>query len=356
MMTLESFWQRHARYLLPLGTAYDMAMRIRSTSYACGVLSSRRSPLPVVSVGNLTLGGSGKTPLTMWLAEKLVEKGFRPGIVSRGYARKTHPHEVVIVSDGHTLRAQPHEAGDEPYMMAYYLPHIPIAVCKDRLRAIETLAQATHIDCVILDDGFQHLRLSRDFDLVIVDSRVMREHVFPAGYLRESPKALARASAFAVVLDEDQDGDTFLSWIRSRWPKIPSFPMHFSPAYLEDLGTHSRMPLSSLQGKRVFAFAGIANPERFFRSLTELGSSVVPCPLPDHYHYDDAAVSAFVSQARRFHCDALVTTAKDAVKLLPYAPTKELPLWVLHQTVEIDCSDHLLDAICHALRTRPTES
>ncbi|MGB9691730.1 MAG: tetraacyldisaccharide 4'-kinase [Candidatus Sumerlaeaceae bacterium] len=344
MSRLEKSWQRYARWLMPLGSAYAAAMRLRASAFRRGILQQRRASLPVVSVGNLHLGGSGKTPVVEWLARALTQKGYRPAIVSRGYGRRTAPHQLVVVSDGYALQASPEAGGDEPVMLAKALPAVPIVVCGDRYRAALFVAEHTRADCIILDDGFQHLALARDFDLVLLDASICHQRVFPAGYLREPLSALSRADAFVLPATAQNEKD-FLNWLERTLPERPQFWMQAAAQQIECPSTGEIVPPTQLAGTRVLGFAGIAAPQRFFDTLRKLGLDVVEQAFEDHACYTRQQLAGLIEQARCLGCAALITTAKDAVKIPPEMMSGQLPLYVLRLSVDIEPKDELLKAI-----------
>lgn len=183
--------------LLPAAGVYGLASSLRRQLYTAGWLERRKAPVPVICIGNLSLGGTGKTPMVAYTVRALQELGRKPGVASRGYKRKTPPRELVCVSQGAGILANPDQAGDEPVLLAHMLPQTPVAVCADRFQASEFLANECQCDCVVLDDGFQHLRLFRDADIVLIDAtaELSRMRLFPAGTLRETTAQLIRATA-----------------------------------------------------------------------------------------------------------------------------------------------------------------
>ncbi len=348
MNRLEQSWRRWGFLLAPLGTVYGAAMKIRAASYARNCLSRRRSPLPVVSVGNLVLGGSGKTPIVAWLARALQREGFRPAIVSRGYGRQTPPQQLVIVSDGQRQRASADEGGDEPVMLARALPGVPVVVCSERWQACETLAHEQWADVVILDDGFQHLALHRDVDLVLVDGRILTERLFPAGALREPLTALRRAHALLAPSHETARQELKDALARIH-PNAPLYGFRSSLVALELLNEQRTAPVEFLRAKKVLAFAGIARPERFFDALRALGTEVIARALPDHVTYSAELFEELQREARAAGAEALVTTAKDAVKLHESACAAAMPLVVAHQGVEVEGADDLVALVLEAI-------
>lgn len=348
MTRLERWWRRWRSWLAPAGVMYAAAAEARAAAYQSGFLVPRRSPLPVVSVGNLRLGGSGKTPFVGWLAAKLLECGRHPAIVSRGYRRTTPAHQLVVVSDATTgPLVSPAEGGDEPVMLAHALPGVPVIVCADRWQACCYLAHRGLADTVVLDDGFQHLRLARDCDLVLVDAALAHERVFPAGELRESLRALHRADALIATGTPEPDA---VAWLSRSWPDKPVFTMSLVPRALVSWPAGATFPLERLRGQRVLAFAGIAAPDRFFASLRQMGAEIVPLAFADHARYDAARWREILELARSKSCSAIVTTAKDAVKLPPECG-EALPnnVYVLDLEVVIPEQERLLQFVLHAL-------
>ncbi|HUF48554.1 MAG TPA: tetraacyldisaccharide 4'-kinase [Vicinamibacterales bacterium] len=271
---------------------------------------------PVVSVGNLTAGGRGKTPVVEHLARLLVDAGERPAILSRGYGRREAAPGAVVVSDGTTIRASVDEAGDEPLMLAQALPGVRVVVCDDR-RTAGALAE-THLGATVhlLDDGFQHLVLFRDVDLVLVAPEDLTDRRFPFGRLRESPRALADADAILKtpgVFPADAGKDAGGLWFSVT--RTLEAPAAAGP---------------------VVAVAGIARPERFFDDLSRTGWTVVErIAFGDHHRYRARDVSRIADAVRRTGAVAVVTTAKDAVRL-PARDAFPAPLVVARLTASVE--------------------
>lgn len=227
-----------------------------------GILKSRKLPVPVISVGNLTLGGTGKTPTVLWVAETLARHGKKPAILSRGYGSEA-PDEINVVSDGRTLLMDPVSAGDEPAMMAQRLPQVPILTGVVRYRAGLHALEKLDVDCFVLDDGFQHLPLARDLNLLLLDHKQPfgNGNVFPAGELREPLTALDRAQ-FVVVT---RSGSVIPNEITQTAGNRPLARTAFVPAGLVVNGQKEVEPLTALAGKSVAAFCGIGQPEDFLK-------------------------------------------------------------------------------------------
>ncbi|MFP4561538.1 MAG: tetraacyldisaccharide 4'-kinase [Thiohalorhabdus sp.] len=281
--------------LRPLGGLYGAAMRIRRGLYRRGWRRPDPVPVPVVVVGNLTVGGTGKTPLVIALVEHLLARGRRPAVVSRGYGRRDGAVRVVSDGQGRTLPVG--LCGDEPALMADRLP-VPVVVGADRSEAVRAAARLG-ADCVVADDGFQRLSLPRHRSFVVVDAHrgLGNGRCLPAGPLREPASALADADA--VVLHGEGEGAGPREDLR----------MTLSPQGLRGVREPgARESLDWLRGRRVHALAGIGDPMRFFATLRTLGAEVVPYPFPDHHSYQPGEVGLEGGEA-------LVTTEKDAVKL-----------------------------------------
>lgn len=284
--------------LAPLGHLYCAAMALRRWLYRQGWLPTARVPVPVVVVGNLTVGGTGKTPLTIALVERLQADGWRPAVVSRGYVPGAgSPKAPRVVSDGGGRRLGPAECGDEPALLADRL-NVPVVVGADRAAAVRRAA-ALGADCAVADDGFQRLSLPRRVAFLVVDGArgFGNGRCLPAGPLREPVSAVAEASA-VVVNGEGEPGVS------------ADLRMQLRPSYLRGIQNPKiHRPCQWLVGRHVAAVAGIGDPGRFFTTLRGLGAEVTERPFPDHYAYTEVDAGAWQGTGD------LVTTEKDAVKL-----------------------------------------
>jgi tetraacyldisaccharide 4'-kinase len=263
---------------------------------------------PVISVGNLSVGGRGKTPTVAHLARILVEAGERPAILTRGYARARTEDGVVVVSDGVHLLADVDRSGDEPLMLAKTLPGSAVLVCDHRALAGALAERALGATIHLLDDGFQHLQLARDLDIVIVTAEDLDDRPVPFGRLREPVAALAHADAIVV------DGSTVAP---AAFGSTPTFALRRALGALAPLEPDRSWPESR---GRVVAVAGIARPERFFRALAEAGWTVAESvSFPDHHRYSARDLTGIAHIATRAGAPVL-TTAKDAMRLLAMRP------------------------------------
>ncbi|MBI1175308.1 MAG: tetraacyldisaccharide 4'-kinase [Sideroxydans sp.] len=322
---LQRYWYRITPLhliLLPLSLLFHLLAAMRRMLYRSGLLPSRKLPVPVIVVGNISVGGSGKTPLTLWLAQQLIENGWHPGIISRGYNHNqpspASPQAVYATSD-------PAEAGDEPLLMAQR-KLCPVWIGRDRAAAGLALLQA-HPECDVLlsDDGLQHYRLRRNVEIAVVDGirRFGNGLLLPAGPLREPPSRLSTVDAVVThgggpapgEFSMQLHGDIFYNLLN---PETTARPVDFD-------------------GARIHAIAGIGHPERFFGHLHNLGIRAQTHAFPDHHRYSPSDL-AFAD------ADAILMTEKDAVKCAAFASEK---CWVLRVDAQADPSlfQHLLEKI-----------
>jgi len=298
-----------------LSLSYRLILAIRSLCYRLGVIRVKRLPRPVISVGNITLGGTGKTPTVLFLARLLQGMGKRVCVLTRGYGGRREG-EVAVVSDGTTILLTPEECGDEPWLLAWSLPGLAVVMGSDRYRAGMLALKTVSPDLFILDDGFQHRRLHRDLNILLVDGQdpFGTGRLFPAGDLREPVGEASRAD-LVMVTRSGRVLPPLPPFLGSR-SVIPSVH-HLVGQSL--LGDHEIHPFSELEGKRGIAFAGIASPDRFFAMLEECGVQLcATVTFPDHTPYGVDELAALGSLKGEKRADFLITTAKDAVKLLPY--------------------------------------
>jgi len=320
---------------------YGVVVWIRALCYRHGLFKTRQFPCRVLSVGNITLGGTGKTPLVAALARELSHRGMKVGILSRGY-KGTKERKGGMVSDGAQIYLAPSEGGDEPCMLATMVSGVPVLVGKKRyemgLHALERFG----LDCLILDDGFQHRRIKRDVDIVLVDSRrgFGNGRLFPRGPLREPLSCLRRASLIVLTKAEpSQSLDELEGVLRSHAPATPLYHSRYKPRALVEGISGKTVSPQFLQGKKVLAFAGIVDPEYFVYLLKGLGAEVVQAiHFPDHYRYTPKDVIMMCEH--KDTVDLFVTTEKDYVKLQAI-PLNDLPLFIL--TIEQEVIEKAFD-------------
>ena len=320
-------WQQRGQLawaMLPFACVFGAIAAARRAAFALGWLKAQRVGVPVVVVGNVTVGGTGKTPTVIALVEALRVAGFQPGVVSRGYgARITRPTPVTAAS-------APQDAGDEPLLIARRTG-APVWVCPDRVAAAQALRAAhSEVDVIVSDDGLQHYRLARDAELVVFDHRLGGNgFLLPAGPLREP---LSRRRDATLINNPYQ---------RTLPPWPNTFALTLTPGDAWHLGNPAlRRPLAQFSGERVLAAAGIGSPERFFATLRAAGLTPETRALPDHYAFSSnpfAAVDA----------EAILITEKDAVKLGTWHDAR---IWVV--PVEAALDHRLIELVVEKVRGR----
>jgi tetraacyldisaccharide 4'-kinase len=299
-------------YLLSL--PYGWAVRLRSLFYSLKLLRTKTLPCPVISVGNITVGGTGKTPLVMTLAKGLRDRGIFVAILSRGYKR-TKTSEPVV-SDGKNLFLSAEESGDEPFLMAQVCKGIPVLVGKDRFENGRVALQQFGMRGLLLDDGYQYLPLYRVLDILLIDSTFGfgDYHLLPRGILREPLSHLRRAHLFLLTKVEDPETCRSLERkIHELHPRAQVFLSHYQPMSLVN-AKGEQEELDSLKGKKILALSGIANPTYFASLLRKCGTEIVnEAIFPDHHFYTAKDLSSI--KERSTGVDFIVTTEKDMLKL-----------------------------------------
>lgn len=294
---------------------YTVLMRLRALCYATGIFRVRRLPVPVISVGNLTMGGTGKTPTVLLLARELLSRGKRVAVLTRGYGGSLEG-ETRIVSDGQALLLTPDEAGDEPCLLAASLSGLMVVMGSDRYRAGCLALKELSPDCFILDDGFQHQRLGRDLDILLLDCTAPFANgwTLPAGFLREPVAAAGRADLIILTrCPAKVNPEALLP------QQIPLCHASHTLSGFVPLAGGELRPFKQLAGKRVVAFCGIADPTAFFNGIESCGVALVATlAFPDHTVYATREMEALGRLKQQSKADCLLTTAKDAVKLTPY--------------------------------------
>lgn len=335
--------------LPPLSLLYGAVTRTRLSLYRRGTFHTTKLERPVISVGNITTGGTGKTPLVEWVARTVAAKGKKVCILTRGYGRKD-PHLQVIVSDGYGVLASPSEAGDEPYLLATNLSGLAAVISSaDRIAAGHEAMNDFGSDCFILDDGFQHLRLARDLNIVTIDATNPwgGGMLLPFGRLRESPEGLRRADCI-VITRCDQVGN--IEPLRTEITKLTGN----RPIFYSQMRTSRVSSLKNGHGAlappaRVAAFCAIGNPSSFFRLLQHSGYELpLEKSFPDHHVYSQDEIESIIHSAKKAGADSLITTAKDAVKLR--SMSFSIPCYVLEIEMSIDNGEQLAQLVLESCR------
>lgn len=297
--------------LRPLAWLYSLALQLRAELYKNGILSTNRLPRPVISIGNMTVGGTGKTPVTAYIALFLLAQGYRVAVLSRGYGGSLEG-QTCVVSDGATIMLSAIECGDEPYLLASTVPGLMVVIGTDRYAAGQLAMQQLSPDIFLLDDGFQHLRLHRELNILLLDfSRPFGNSLtLPAGILRE-PSTTARRADLMIF---------------TRAPEGAAIPVDAGVIPI-CLASHTLTDLLPLNGgppisfadcldKKVLSFAGIADPDSFFTGLRAEGLNLVRCiSFPDHVAYNRERCDEIAGAMRTSGADFIITTEKDGVKL-----------------------------------------
>jgi tetraacyldisaccharide 4'-kinase len=327
-------------FLIILSFIYGGVISLRIYLYRKGLFKVKRLGATVISIGNLTVGGTGKTPLVIALAEDLSRKGFKVGVLSRGYKGR-RSRDLQWVSDGHGLLADPDQVGEEPYLIASRLKGVPVVVGKDRYRSGRSLLSRFKLDTIILDDGFQHLKLDRDINLLVIDGTLPfgfpqgEGRLLPRGTLRESPKGIKRASAVLVSRMEQSDQwGQIVQQVRFHHPDVPMFKVFFKPLSLINLSSEEHESLAFLKGRSVLCFSGIGHPASFRVFLERLGAKVLhEAAFEDHHRYTGRDIDSLIHTAREKGAEILVTTEKDGVKIRRFLNQTD-PVWTLRMDID----------------------
>lgn len=336
----------------PLARLYAFGVGARLALYENNILKPHALTVPAISVGNLTVGGTGKTPCVAWLANFLRGAGHEVAILSRGYKRASKGR--VEVSNGQEILCAPEEAGDEPYLLAQACPGVRVVVDQDRYAAGQWLAARARVSVFILDDAFQHLRLARDLNLLLLDgSEPLNEATLvPLGRWREPLTGLRRADA-VIVTRADQAFDRLALEANIKTycrPATPIFYAWHEITRLRRLNGDETLMIATLMQKPVVAVAGIARPERFVADLTRQGMRIVArCDFADHHRYTRAEFREIIRRAQTAQAVAIVTTEKDAANL-PRALVTACPLPVYAAQIEFRCAEEsaLQNLVLHA--------
>jgi tetraacyldisaccharide 4'-kinase len=333
--------------LPPLSAMYTLATRARATAYRRGWLSVSRLAAPIISVGNLTTGGTGKTPLVEWVCKAVArETGKRICVLTRGYGRP-NPQSQVVVSDGAAVLAGLLESGDEPYLLAQNLIGVAAVISNpDRLTAGDWAIKHLGSEVFVLDDGFQHLQLARDLDIVTIDATNPWSggSSLPYALLREPRSSLSRADCVVITRTEQvADTASLKGTIRQFAEATPVLSSRMVVSGIRKLNQLDGQSVdkADLVAGPLAAFCGVGNPESFFNQLRREGlTTVLTRTFPDHHSYSQTDLTGLVNEAKAKGATALLTTAKDAIKLSTLH--LELPCYVVDIQISIDDDERLL--------------
>ncbi len=352
--------------LYALSFVYELLVQLRLYFYRKRIFRERALGCLVISVGNLTVGGTGKTPIVEKFARALQAGGRQVAILSRGY--KSVPRKrswldrlrgnIVdpprIVSDGKTLLLDSRTAGDEPYMLAHNLKDVVVLVDKDRVKSGLFAIDKWKVDTLLLDDGLQYLHLKHRLDIVLVDRQAPfgNEFLLPRGTLREAPRNLRRASYIFITKNTGESNETLIQRIRRYNRTAEIIECAHKPLYLQNVFTGERLPLDRLRDTFIGSISGIAAPESFEGALKKLGAHVdLAKRYIDHHYYTEAELTTFITRCIRRDLAVIITTEKDAVRMphLPEADVK-VPICFLRVEIEIlsghESWEHCVARIC----------
>lgn len=332
----ENFFKRFLLFPLYLiALFYRLLIHSRHIFYKTGVLKSYSLPCWVISVGNITMGGTGKTPTVIYLAQLFKEKGVKTTVLSRGYKGKSS-EKVAAVSNGERILLNARDAGDEPFLLSKALPGIPVIIGGDRVLSGHYALEHFSPEILLLDDGFQHLKLKRDVDILLIDFHYGfgNGHLLPRGILREPFHHLNRAHLFLLTKRTDSHDDkAIVEKIKSYNQEAQIFFASYEIKCITTLNEEKEIERSQLNGKRVLALSGIANPDYFSYLLRYHGMCVSEeRRMSDHYYYTPHDASMLSEYLNRI--DFIVTTAKDSVKM-DKEVFKKLPILVLEIVLKI---------------------
>ena len=338
--------------LLGLSKAFLVAVKARRLLYDVRILRDSTLGVQVIAVGNLTVGGTGKTPVVEKFARELKDQGRTVAILSRGYRSKPPPlsrrlfDKVFlredttpprVVSDGRSLLLDSETAGDEPFMLASNLKDVIVLVDKDRVKSGRYAIEKFNVDTLLLDDGYQYWRLAgKRTDVVLVDYQQPfgNEHLLPRGTLREPPSHLARAR---VILITKSDGDTtkLREQILRLNPDASLIECVHSPLYFEDVFTGERYGLDLVRGRKVASLSGIAQPESFEKSLERVGAELVYSKrFADHHRFSQQEILNVINRSKKRQAEAIITTQKDAVRF-PKLDRRDLAIFFMRVEIQI---------------------
>lgn len=332
---LQEAWHGRASPLARAGlgaaaAAYRLALAARSAAYRTGLLSTRGLAVPVISVGNLTVGGSGKTPLVEVIALALSEMGERPAVISRGYGRRSRGVRIVADSGGVRLGAR--DGGDEPVLLAERLPGVPVVVGESRYDAGAIAVETCGASALVVDDGFQHRTLRKDLEIVVISGSDPwgNGRLFPRGSLREPLSALKRAAMVVVTNPPTRESTSDIAHVLRREGSAAAVLSGvYNPTWIRRADADRAEAPRALAGRKVLALAGLASPRGFVATAGQLGMEIMAlAEYPDHHWYTAEDIARIDAQVRETGAEAVLTTEKDWIRLREI-PRGDVPYWVL---------------------------
>ena len=307
---------------------FGLIVRLRKFLYNVGVFSKKSPPCDIISVGNLTIGGGGKTSAVIYLAEMLMDQGLLVGILSRGYKGKNKGLPMIVSLGEKTLLEQ-EIAGDEPYLMAEKLKGVSVFIGRDRFKSVSFALKISPFDCFIMDDGFSHLRISRSLDILVINGRngFGNGYLLPRGPLREPLKELKRVSVF-IIINNKGSSLNLENLIKCYNSKAGIFYANYIPQGFRRVINDENIPLYKIKKDGIISFAGIAHPDSLLETMKEMGvESKAFIPFPDHYKYKIKDLEKILLLAKNKKVKYIGTTEKDAVRIKPLIQDSEY-VWV----------------------------
>ncbi len=335
---------------MPLTMGFRLGVAVRRAAYRGGWIKTRRLSRPVVSVGNITTGGTGKTPLVAYIARRLIARGFRPAILTRGYGRRGGA-DLMALAPGREHKVDPLEVGDEPALLAKLLPEVPIVVCANRFRGGRWAEERFDVNVHLLDDGFQHWALERDVDVVTLDvtQPLSDRELLPAGRQRETCDALERAQVIVFTRTELGDPQPIEQDARRINPSAAIFRSRTRLCELVEVTTGRACPPEAFAGERVVAVCATGNPAAFFADVRKWGYVVTAeHSFRDHHIYRNEDLQPIMQKAAESGARALVTTEKDTMNLPPLKGGG-LPILACRTEMELDEAEQFEKALLEKL-------
>jgi tetraacyldisaccharide 4'-kinase len=335
---------------MPLTAGFRLGVAVRRAAYRRGWIKTRRLSRPVVSVGNITTGGTGKTPLVAYIARRLLARGFRPGILTRGYGRRGGA-DLIALGPGRERNVNPRELGDEPALLAKMLPEVPIVVCANRFRGGRVAEERFDVNVHLLDDGFQHWALERDVDIVTLDvtQPLSDWELLPAGRQRETCAALERAQVIVFTRTELGDPQPIEQDVGRINPRAALFRSRTRLRELVEVATGRACPPEAFAGERIVAVCATGNPAAFFADVRKWGYVVTAeYAFRDHHVYRDEDLLPIMQKAVKSSARALVTTEKDTMNLPPLKGG-EPPILACRTEMELDEAEQFEKALLEKL-------
>ena len=338
-------------FLFALSKIYHLATSLRNTAFRKKFIKVKKAPCKVISIGNIAVGGTGKTPFACFLAQKLKDEGLKVAILSRGYGR-SGSLKICLVSDGEKILSSARDSGDEPYMISQKLDGVPVIVGKNRYQCSLFAKKKFDIDIVILDDGFQHQYIHRNINLLVINANnpFGNGQLLPCGILREPIENIKRANL--ILINKIQNNlplDPIYNTIKKYNPNVAIFKATYVPKLLIPLDNEGKnQKIDFLKGKNVLAFSGIGDPQSFIRCLKNEGINIkTHLIFSDHHWFSKKDIETIIRHASEADC--IITTDKDRIKIKKYLHLFPMPIFALSMGLNIIDGVEKLKKICLGL-------